>query len=184
MLDLAETTTGLYLLDSDDDVIADINVTGRTTCALSVSEKVLPTVRQLDIFRAMIEDLAADLDVAWIGRRRPDGQASISVYEPVVETPGDQVVPEVYMEVPAAWSRSVPDVQGIQLLGPAHLAAAHDLTKWKVSPLPGGRALVEAPALDAWYGAEAPGASTLEQGRADFGETVVRDLPTLLRDAD
>ncbi|MCY1306891.1 hypothetical protein D9M70_567750 [compost metagenome] len=90
----------------------------------------------------------------------------------------------MYLQVPAAWSRSVPDAQGIQLLGPAHLAAAHDLTGWNMSPLPGGRALVEAPSLDAWYGPEAPDASMLEQARAGFGEAVVRDLPTLLGYAD
>lgn len=181
VLDLAETTTGLFLNDSDDDVIADMNVTGRTTCAFSVSEKVLATDRQLDVFRAMIRDLAADLDVAWIGRRRPGGETSISVYAPVVEPPGDRLVPEVYMQVPAAWSRSVPDVQGIQLLGPAHLAAAHDLTRWRTTPLPGGRALVEAPDLGAWYGADPPSEATLAQARADFGDLIVRDYLSLPR---
>lgn len=46
----------------------------------------------------------------------------------------------------------VPDAFGIQLLTDAHLERAHDLTNWDITPLAGGRHLVAARDLEAWFG--------------------------------
>lgn len=180
LLDLADTVSSVNLLDADGDGIADIELGGSLICTFSVSEAVLPGAEQLVAFRAVIEDLADELDVAWIARRR-DGSAYTSVCDPVVRPPAELPAVELYGLRPAAWRRWVPDSQGVQLLGPDHLGAAHDLSAWRTTPLPGGRALVEAPDLATWYGDDPPSEATLAQARADFGDLIVRDYLGLPR---
>lgn len=179
LIDLADTVSSVNLL-RDGNGIADIDLGSSLTCAFSISESVLPAAAQIGAFRAVIEDLADGLDVAWIARRR-EGPAYVSVYDPAVRPPVDQPAVELYGVRPAAWTRWVPDAQGVQLLGPDHLSAAHDLTRWRTTPLPGGRALVEAPDLAAWYGDDPPSEATLAQARADFGDLIVRDYLSLPR---
>ncbi|GAA3526988.1 hypothetical protein [Nocardioides daeguensis] len=181
LLDLADTVSSVILLDANRDGIADLSFGSSLRCAFSVSEAVLPGVEQLAAFRAVIEDLADELDVAWIARRR-NGSAYTSVYDPAVRPPADPPAVEIYAIRRPSWSRWVPDAQGLQLLGPDHLAAAHDLTRWRTKSLPGGRALVEAPDLGAWYGAAPPSEAILAEARADFGDLIVQDYLSLPRD--
>ncbi len=84
-------------------------------------------------------------------------------------------------------SSFVPDAFGIQLLTDAHLARAHDLSGWDVTPLDGGRHLVVARDLERWFGHPGrPGGSgnkynnpipddpdLLAQARADFGSMIL-----------
>jgi hypothetical protein len=61
------------------------------------------------------------------------------------------------------------DAHGVQVLTDAHLAKAHDLTRWSVTDLGHGRHLVEAPDLAPWYAAPLPEPTVVEQARHDFG---------------
>lgn len=67
----------------------------------------------------------------------------------------------------------VPDAAGIQLVTDAHLDRAHDLSDWSITKLPGGRHLVEARDLAAWYGDLTPDSETLTKARADFGQMIM-----------
>ncbi len=67
----------------------------------------------------------------------------------------------------------VPDVSGIQLLTDAHLERAHDLSGWDIESLAGGRNLVRARDLAAWYAQPVPDPDLLAQARADFGAMIL-----------
>lgn len=69
----------------------------------------------------------------------------------------------------------VPDAHGIQLLTGAHLAKAHDLTNWTITPVAPDRYLVEAPDLAPWYAQPFPDQATLDHARADFGDMIITD---------
>lgn len=83
----------------------------------------------------------------------------------------------------------VPDAHGIQLLTDAHLDHAHDLTNWDITPLSGGRHLVAAKDLEAWF-QPIPGPNVndpvvrptdllpadpdlIAEARADFGDMII-----------
>lgn len=90
----------------------------------------------------------------------------------------------------------VPDAFGIQLLTDAHLERAHDLSQWDITSYAGGRHLVSARDLEAWFGpvdgrdergfyvAEAlpPSDELVAQARADFGGMIL--TPHLIADND
>ncbi|WP_307204465.1 hypothetical protein [Nocardioides zeae] len=65
------------------------------------------------------------------------------------------------------------DAYGIQLLSDAHLAAAHDLTGWIITPLTGGMHLVEHPDPAAWFAHDEPDPHVLAQARHDFGPMII-----------
>jgi hypothetical protein len=67
----------------------------------------------------------------------------------------------------------VPDVRGVQVLTDAHLEKAADLTRWRVDDLGGGRHLVQAVDLAAWYAHPLPHPDVLAQGREDFGAMIL-----------
>jgi hypothetical protein len=71
------------------------------------------------------------------------------------------------------WSRFVPDVHCMQLLTDEHLDRASDLSRWTVTQVAPGRALVEAPDLAAWLRPGGPAPSIVDQARADFGRALV-----------
>ena len=74
------------------------------------------------------------------------------------------------------WDRIVPDVYGIQVLGTKHLEHAKDLSGWVTTRLDGGRFLVEARDLGAWY-QSVPDAQLLAIARDDFqGIILTSDL--------
>ncbi len=82
----------------------------------------------------------------------------------------------------------VPDAYGIQLLTDAHLARAHDLSDWDITPLDGGRHLVMARDLESWYrpiddrdenGQHSPALllpdnpDLIAKARTDFGDMII-----------
>ncbi|HEY4377564.1 MAG TPA: hypothetical protein VGM93_10410, partial [Acidimicrobiales bacterium] len=67
----------------------------------------------------------------------------------------------------------VPDAHGIQVLRDAHLAKAHDLSRWNVTDLGHGRHLVEAPDLEPWYSQPLPDPETVVRAREDFGAMIL-----------
>lgn len=74
------------------------------------------------------------------------------------------------------WDRVVPDVYGVQVLGAQHLEHAKDLSGWMTTRLDGGRLLVEARELGAWYEG-VPDPDMLAAARDDFrGVILTADL--------
>jgi hypothetical protein len=74
------------------------------------------------------------------------------------------------------WDRVVPDVYGVQVLGSNHLEHARDLSGWMTTRLDGGRFLVEARELGAWYEG-VPDPDMLAAARDDFrGVILTADL--------
>lgn len=71
------------------------------------------------------------------------------------------------------WSRFVPDVHCMQLLTDEHLDRVADPSRWTVTQVTAGRALVEARDLAEWLGPGGPAPSVLDQARADFGRSLV-----------
>jgi hypothetical protein len=69
--------------------------------------------------------------------------------------------------------RYVPDAHGIQVVRDAHLANAHDLSRWTVTDLGHGRHLVEAPDLAPWYADRLPDPGTVARARHDFGAMIL-----------
>lgn len=65
------------------------------------------------------------------------------------------------------------DAYGIQLLSDTHLAAAHDLTGWLITPLTQGMHLVEHPDPAAWFAHDEPDPHVLAQARRDFGPMII-----------
>lgn len=74
------------------------------------------------------------------------------------------------------WDRVVPDVYGVQVLGAKHLEHAKDLSGWVTTRLEGGRFLVEARELGAWY-EDVPDSGMLAAARDAFhGIILTADL--------
>jgi hypothetical protein len=71
----------------------------------------------------------------------------------------------------------VPDACGVQLLTEAHLARAHDLSNWTVTPVADGRYLVEARDLAAWYQTDQPSEDVVARAREDFGDMILLTEP-------
>jgi hypothetical protein len=79
------------------------------------------------------------------------------------------------------WDRVVPDVYGIQVLGPRHLEHVNDLSGWTTTRLDDDRFLVEARDLPAWYEASRD-PELLAAARRDFAGIILtadlmRELP-------
>lgn len=74
----------------------------------------------------------------------------------------------------------VPDARGVMLLTDAHLAKAHDLTSWTITPMGDGRHLVQHDDLAAWYAdPDHPDLDLLDRARTDLGDMIL--TPDVLR---
>jgi hypothetical protein len=71
--------------------------------------------------------------------------------------------------------RYLPDAHGLQIVGDAHLNAAHDLSEWTVTDLGQGRHLVAARDLEPWYSAGLPDPDTLARARADWAGAILTE---------
>jgi hypothetical protein len=67
----------------------------------------------------------------------------------------------------------VPDAHGIQILTGAHVAKAHNLSRWSITEVAPDRYLVEAADLSGWYAHPLPNPVTLAQARTDFGDMII-----------
>lgn len=70
------------------------------------------------------------------------------------------------------WSDHVPGMFGMMLLTGRHLSRVADLSRWRVTPLDGGRYLVEANDLGEWFGPDGPDEAVLAQARSDLGDAI------------
>jgi hypothetical protein len=131
----------------------------------------------------------ASLGVVAAGRRMLVASAESAVYGAVlVDRPlsHPEGLPFVgsgnYFRWSRHWDRVVPDVYGVQVLGPKHLEHVKDLSGWVSTRLDGGRFLVEARDLGAWYEG-VPDPDLLAAARVDFGGIIftaelMRQLPS------
>lgn len=71
------------------------------------------------------------------------------------------------------WDRIVPDAYGIQILGSAHMERLGDLSGWVTTRLDGGRYLVEAGDLGAWFDAPTPDPAVQAAAREDFAGIIL-----------
>lgn len=69
--------------------------------------------------------------------------------------------------------RFVPDVHGLQVVTDQHLARLEDTRGWRITPLDGGRHLVEAEDLEPWCAATLPDPAVLDAARAQWASVLL-----------
>jgi hypothetical protein len=122
----------------------------------------------------MTQALLVDPEAADVGMVKNAGAQRTSTWSDV-ETRRHKPVRMVtdYKNSRHLWGRHVIDAHGINLLTDEHLAAARDLSTWKVEQVSGHRHLVSAHDLEPWYAHNAPDPQTLARARVDFGDMIL-----------
>lgn len=122
------------------------------------------------LLREALVALPADLHQAFI---RPTVRRALSaqMLDATVKLPGIREHHVRYNK--HLLDRFVPDVHGIQVITDQHLARLEDTRNWRITPLDGGRHLVEAEDLEPWYAATLPDPAVLDAARAQFAEILL-----------
>jgi hypothetical protein len=135
----------------------------------------------IEELRDLAISLPPPLDVAFV-RTAHRGALSVLQLDSVLPLDGmreDRVRVNMHL-----LDRYVPDAHGIQIVGQAHLDAAHDLSEWDMSDLGQGRYLVSARDLEPWYGAPLPDPDAVEQARSDWAGAIITERVIAANRAD